>query len=197
MNALEIAKELVSLLAPGCDRKEIVGSLRRGVTKPKDIEIVAIPHITSTAITDLFGGQVAAEEINHLEAAIYTACLGDWAYDMAIKRNGPRYKRLRHHSGIACDLFLTDVKRWGAIYTIRTGPHKFSQMLVTRARHMGYRVHNGLLHGHTFSKVTIGGKPVEMPCEKGDTCPLIIPTLTEETFFSALKVEWLAPELRT
>lgn len=198
MNALEIAHSLVATLSPGCERIEIAGSLRRGKANPKDIEIVAIPHVTKSPIRDMFGNEYDSEECNHLEAAIYTACLGDWAYDMAVKRNGPRYKRLRHISGIACDLFITDARRWGAIYTIRTGPGEFSQMLVSRARRLGMFVDEGLLHNHrrAYRETWDGRTNIPLPCEKGDACPLIIPTPTEESFFAALKVDWIAPELR-
>ena len=196
MTILEIANSLVEILRPGCTCIEIAGSLRRGSTTPKDIEIVTIPLISHTTETDLFGVKCGAIEMNHLESAIYTACLGNWSYDLEVKRNGPRYKRLRHRSGVACDLLITDARRWGAIYTIRTGPDEFSKGLVTRARRMGYRVYEGLLHGHTFRQYHVNGQWKEKPCEKGDACPLIIPTLTEESFFTALKVDWIEPAAR-
>ena len=196
MTILEIASSLVELLRPGCERIEIAGSLRRGKANPKDIEIVAIPQLSRVSKFDLFGNECDIDETNHLESAIYSACLGNWAYDTTVKRDGPRYKRLRHHSGVACDLFIADARRWGAIYTIRTGPGEFSQRLVMRARRMGYRVHEGLLHGHTFRQHIVNGILREIPCEKGDACPLIIPTLTEEAFFSALKMDWTEPSAR-
>lgn len=198
MTALEIAKSLIDILAPGCERVEIAGSLRRGKTNPKDIEIVAIPSITERPIRDMFGVEYDSESFNHLEAVLYTACLGDWAYDLTVKRNGPRYKRLRHASGIACDLFIADVRRWGAIYAIRTGPGEFSQTLVTRAHKLGMFVDGGLLHHHrrAYRETGDGHATIPLPCEKGEACPLVIPTLTEEAFFSALGVRWIAPELR-
>lgn len=198
MTPLEIAEELVGLLTPGCNSNyiKIAGSLRRGRTNPKDIEIVCVPRLDIT--TDMFGNKVGTT--SHLEAMIYTACLGNWAYDMKTKRNGPHYKRLRHVSGIACDLFITDEKRWGIIYTLRTGPGEFSQGLVTLAREQGRRVHEGLLHNHVFKrKMVQGADPhwVEIPCEKGEHCPLIIPTPEEIDFFTALGLRFLEPSQRT
>ena len=196
MTILEIANELVEILRPGCECIEIAGSIRRGKTTPKDIEIVAIPHFTEDADRDMFGNEYNPRRISWLEANILTALETGWGFDSAVRRNGPHYKRLMHYSGVACDLFITDARRWGAIYTIRTGPGEFSQMLVTRARRRGYRVHEGLLHGHTFRQNNINGEWKEIPCEKGDTCPLIIPTPTEKSFFDALNMAWIEPAAR-
>lgn len=198
MTILKVANALIEILRPGCERIEMAGSIRRGKPDPKDIEIVAIPCLMNQFETDMFGNPYNFETVNHLETAIYTACLGDWAYDSTVKRNGPRYKRLKHHSGIACDLFITDAWRWGAIYTIRTGPAEFSQMLVMRAHKLGMFVDNGLLHQHrrAYQETEDGHATIPLPCPKGDACPLIIPTPTEEKFFAALKVDWIAPEIR-
>jgi len=132
MTILEIANELVEILRPGCERIEIAGSIRRGKVNPKDIEIVAIPRFTEDADRDMFGNEYNPRRVNWLEANIFTALETGWGFDIAVRRNGSHYKRLMHHSGIACDLFITDARRWGAIYTIRTGPGQFSQMLVMR-----------------------------------------------------------------
>lgn len=193
MTLREVAEELVGLLTPACERIEIAGSIRRGKPNPKDIEVVAIPKLVP--VTDMFGIVVPMPETNLLETCIEGVCEGDWAYDAVHKRNGPRYKRLRHVSGIACDLFITDSRRWGVIYTLRTGPSEFSQALVTLARKQGKRVNDGLLHNHRF--IWNMTRDAEVPCDKGERCPLIIPTPEEIDFFTALGVRFLEPSQRT
>jgi len=195
MTILEIANSLVETLRAGCERIEIAGSLRRGKTNPKDIEIVAIPHFTDDEDRDMFGNEYNRRRVNWLEANIFTALETGWGFDKEVRRDGPRYKRLIHHNGVACDLFITDIRRWGAIYTIRTGPGEFSQMLVTRAHKLGMFVDGGLLHQHrrTYRETQDGHATVPLPCPKGDACPLIIPTHNEEAFFDALGMNWIEP----
>ena len=77
---------------------------------------------------------------------------------------------------------------WGGALAIRTGPAEFSQGLVALALRQGKHVADGyLIHGHPKTE---GG------CPKGSRCPLILPTLTEEAFFSALGLQWCEPRHR-
>src|SRR6476620_865884 len=43
-DAEQVARNVVGLMRPFCDRIEIAGSVRRGVAEVKDIEIVCIPR---------------------------------------------------------------------------------------------------------------------------------------------------------
>lgn len=193
---LELALSLRATLMPVCARIEIAGSIRRGKSDPKDIELVAIPTLVPRRQAMLFGGETDAGQDNLLEQAVACLVAGDeWELDPSVKRNGSRYKRLRHCASLAiCDLFITDARAWGAIFAIRTGPGDFSKALVTRALMLGVFVEGGLLHGH---RREYGRDSNPLPCLRGADCSLIIPTPEEEDFFRALKLPAWVPAERS
>ena len=203
---LSLANELLSALAPGCERIEVAGSLRRGSPTPKDIELVAIPK--TVFIPNLFNEQNESEAVNtwkyvhvyNLNYALDDLILeGAWQYDPQTKRNGEKYKRLRHtsernHAGalVACDLFIVNPRTWGIQFAIRTGPQAFSKALVIRAHKCGMFVDGGLLHWHRRLYKEDAGQP----CSKGAACPLIIETPEEADFFRALDLPYCEPQQR-
>lgn len=181
-SAQALAEQLRAALAPGCERIEVAGSIRRGKPNPKDIELVAIAKVIASPILDMFGSPVGSNNENLLDAQLAGLLVaGEWQFDQALKRNGPKYKRLRHTgSGICCDLFITTADSWGVIFTIRTGPGDFSKALVTRALNMGMKVDESRLwRVHR------------------DDSRTPIPTPTEQEFFAALRVPYLEPAERT
>lgn len=176
-----LAAQLCAVLASACERLEIAGSIRRGKPDPKDIELVAIPHVITVPQNDMFGTPVSEHSSSLLDMSLEQLVeLEGWEYDQVVKRNGPRYKRLRHvASGVCCDLFITTPERWGVIFTIRTGPADFSQELVTRALRRGLKVDDGRLwrlhRDNTRSEIQ---------------------TPTEQDFFAALGLPYLEPAQR-
>lgn len=178
MTIHNLAAELVAELSPACERIEIAGSIRRGKSNPKDIEIVCIPRISGFQEYDMFGMQVESPEHSELVKAVNViTSKGDWEFDPEVKRNGIKYKRLRHiDTRICCDLFITSPECWGVIFSIRTGPGDYSRELVTRARRMGMVVEGGNLYR-----------------THRDNRRELIPTPEEEDFFKALGLEWIEP----
>jgi DNA polymerase/3'-5' exonuclease PolX len=179
-----LAYDLLEQLRPGCERIEIKGSLIRGKPDPKDIELLAIPIIQHVPnINDLFGG---LEEQNLLDYYLDSVYAGrEWDLDRVVKRNGPRYKRLRHVGfftppvPVCCDLFITTADQWGAQAVIRTGPADFSHMLVTRALRLGMKQEDGRLwRTHRDGTRTVLETPEEID------------------YFKALGMDYVAPELR-
>ena len=183
-----LAGQLADQLRPACARIEIAGSLRRQSENPRDIELVAISHPedTSEVVRDMFGDVVATIQTTPLEDAVFE--LTDWELDRVIRRNGPRYKRLRSTQSrnyvgdyVACDLFIVrPPATWGVIYTIRTGPADFSQALVTRALQMGLKVDGGQL----WKLHRDGRREALLTPEESD-------------FFAILGLPWLEPQART
>jgi len=204
---LHLAEALLNHISPECERIEIAGSIRRGKPDPKDIELVAIPRFVTTPIFDLFQGEAGQQINNLLEIAIADLLeKGEWEFDPDVRRNGEKYKRLRHRTErnstnqlIACDLFIVTPPTWGIQFTIRTGPGSFSQTLVTRALHLGMFIDGGLLHNHRREYKTDPhtAQKISMPCSRGDHCPLIIPTPEEQGFFTALGLPFIPPPERT
>ena len=87
---------------------------------------------------------------------------------------GPRYYRLIYN-GYQIDLFAVyPPAEWGVILAIRTGPAEFSRFLMILAKKRGYTVRNGALW-------------------RGD---IKIPTPTEESFFHALGMSYIPPNMR-
>lgn len=193
LKALPIAQSLVDDLSSACDRIQVAGSLRRGAPEVKDIELLVIPKAELIIKNrDLFGEVIAAEYICPLNERLRLMIRSQewtWRKDVETARWGPRYKRLRHKSGICCDLFITDARRWGYQFAIRTGPAMFSKALVTLALRRKYHCTDSLLHQHP--------KIDDKICPNGETCPLIIPTPEERDFFEALGLDWIEPADRS
>lgn len=179
--ARALAHALVEALRPGCHRIEIAGSVRRGVPRVKDVELVAIPRFRH----DLFGGKSESElgpVLDQLgrEGKLAARTVSIHRKSGAVEhghRMGERYKALvAVRSGIPVDLFLPqDPQEWGAALAIRTGPADFSKMLVTNALAVGLRCAGNVLRR-----------------EDGT----VVPTPEERDFFEAVGVRWCAPEER-
>jgi len=128
--AESIAREIVDELRPGCDRIEIAGSIRRGKSEVKDIEIVFIPHIVYR-ITDLFGAGEPVPATDPLLGDLIYLCV--LKRDEEVKRWGPKYKRGIHvASSMVVELFRAEPDNWGYIFALRTGPAEFNHLLVSR-----------------------------------------------------------------
>lgn len=197
--ATTIAQDIMLQLSSACVRIEIAGSIRRGKPDVGDIELVAIPDRGTYEVKDMFDQVVERHHVNHLEDAIDSLLAGGaWAFDTDVKRNGPKYKRLRHvATGLCCDLFITDQRRWGYTFTVRTGPGDFSKALVSRAliRRMFFK--DGLLHNHPPVYEDRNGQREVKPCESGERCLRIMPTLEEADVFAALGLAYIEPRDRT
>ena len=118
-----IARMLVEAMAPGCERIEIAGSIRRQQDLVGDIEIVAIPEM----LKGLFGQPVVSLLDSYLGNLIQTGVLGK------PKKNGKKYKQFEivGQHGLHLDLFLVRLETWGVQLAIRTGPTLFSKVIVT------------------------------------------------------------------
>ena len=178
-DVMPIAYTLKALLAPGCQKIEIAGSLRRQRPTVKDIELVAQPTMLpiDTLFGDIYGYASALDPIlAHLQKTGYLSLAG---------KNGERYKqfRVRGEIGPKLDLFIVlPPAQWGVIFAIRTGPAAFSRRLVTSRRH------GGMLPSHLHVK---GG------AVRHNAAPRkIIETPTEAALFELLEMDWIPPEKR-
>lgn len=202
--ATTIANDLHTQLSSACVRLDIAGSVRRGKADVGDLELVAIPSTGEFTVPDLWGNPAQRVPVNHLDDALVTLFAGgQWslARDPDTRRplrNGPAWKKLQHTAtGLLCDLFITDRRRYGYTFTIRTGPSEFSKALVSRAliRKMFFK--DGLLHNHAPVYVERNGRREVSPCEAGERCVRIIPTPEELDLFQALGLPYIEPKDRT
>lgn len=179
-DALIAADAVVSLLAPGCERIEVAGSIRRKSAEVKDIEIVAVPRFAA----DLLGGQGA----DLLNQAVLDAVRGHslWyrhvrtgerivGYEVDARRFFPLL--YEDDRGLwPVDLFVVrPPAQWGAIFAIRTGPADYSARMVTKAKEHGVRCEQGRL-------VDDEGRTVDTP--------------EERDFIEACGLPFLPPEQR-
>ena len=150
-----IARMLVEAMAPGCERIEIAGSIRRQQDLVGDIEIVAIPKMR----LDLFGQP---------DGLLLDDCLYDlmWMGPLGKpKKNGKKYKQfeIAGWDGLHLDLFLVTPETWGVQLAIRTGPRSFSKAIVTPCKYAGL-LRDGLAvrRGRVWDK----GRPLDTPEER-------------------------------
>lgn len=174
---LPIAGELAECLRPGCERIDIAGSIRRGKTEVKDIEIVAKPKLA----VDLFGN-VDIKAPHHVEVLV-DRLVKAGRVEPRLRTDGKtrigwgsKYRAILLDGSIPVDLFMVvPPAQWGAALAIRTGPGTYSKELVTKCQARGLKCKGLALHRQD-------GTVVETP--------------EEEDFFRACGVPWVPPEDR-
>lgn len=201
--ALRLAEHFQRRFAPYCHQVAIAGSLRRQKETVKDIELVCIPKWeTRTVMDGLFPEE---KQTNLLHEAFESGVYGthpatkgmlqlrwikpgvDAPTPWHIKPEGKYWRGLSEYkAGCKVDIFLTTPERWGTILAIRTGAGEFSKALAGHA----LRVRHKLSEGGLFS-VAHGGGSYQAPSRL-----TFVPTPTEESFFEALGLQWIEPELR-
>jgi DNA polymerase/3'-5' exonuclease PolX len=181
-----VAREMLVILRPACERIEIGGSIRRGKARVKDIELVAIPK--TVPVLDMFGEVAGTRDLLHeLVTEMSQVGVVTKRLDVnGVPRFGQRAKMLCYH-GIPVDLFTAQADNWGLQFLIRTGPAEFNRRVVTRT-------YDGGLLPFTFRVGKLDDKS-EHPSYlwQGNT---IIPTPEERDFFAAIGLAWVEPEDR-
>ena len=171
-NAEHLAGRFSSAIGDVVDRIEIAGSIRRRVSKVGDIEIVCIPKFKQ----DMFGDRGE----NLLEIRLQSFMEEGRFSDRP--KNGQKYKQfIVSGCSIQIDLFITTSECFPVIKAIRTGPAKFSKLLVTQRSKGGY-----LENGYRVSK----GRLV-------DGAGQLVDLENERDFFEFMSCGWIAPEDRS
>lgn len=169
-----VAEEVREQLWPYCLRCVVGGGIRRGKANPHDVEICYIPAMVAGQVDLLTEGEVPAtgERIEELRRR------GWWDYDQVVKRNGPKYKRMRR-DGVVVELFRAVSGNWGLVLAIRTGPVGFNKLAV-------------------LERARGGGMPWDMKMEGGWLWRLgrKVETPSEREYFEELELPYWSPELR-
>lgn len=135
--ALKVAEELQTMLAPACTRIAIAGSLRRGKPEVGDIELLFVP-ILSKHPDELFD-----EKIVDVCSEVCDKLLADGILEKRPNINGHfawgESNKLARHvaSGIPVDLFSTREERWWVSLVIRTGSKETNLKLTRGAMAQG------------------------------------------------------------
>lgn len=207
--ARSIAEGIRAGISPYCKRVEIVGSIRRGEKEVKDIDMLALVEVKKRKLQgSMFGVPSAFDEVDplrrHLEGCVVFLSEGGHVEGFSIEEAtvtiesvGPKQIKLKvwtnRNEVMKVDLWTVyDVERWGGAMAIRTGPWQFSKALVTHALYRHTHVVEYLVHTHEKT-----GRPgARGECNRDLECKLIADTDTEEKFFHALGLPYMAPELR-
>lgn len=180
---LPVATELRQLVAGGCDRIEIAGSLRRERSEVGDIELVAIPKVETVIrpiAGDLFGDSKPVE-VNRLWEQL------DFTVGRSYTKCGPRYRQFVY-KGVKVDLFTATPNTWGWIFLIRTGPWEFSHHVAVALNKASYTGTGGAIHKGELKLVDGAWKLVP----KGDP----IKTPTEQDVFDLARIPFREPRQR-
>lgn len=185
------------------DAGMIGGSVRRNVSMVKDLELIIRPatgdietHPDQPSLLD--PNPPIIKDANLFEEYLPGFLEDHINIDMG-NRNGQKYKVLEYTTEegqvLKIDTFIIpDPRAWGVQVMIRTGPgEEFSKLIMTWLREIKMHSSNGLLHNHP--KFGEGHGKNRGQC-KNDFCKLIIPCYTEEDFFRAVDLAYIAPEMR-
>ena len=110
--AKAIATEVITKLAPYCQRIEVAGSVRRRKPFPADIDFVLIP-------SDLWN---LSQQVKGLGSVIMS---------------GDKLKRI-NHNGVQVDLYYATPATWATLLLIRTGSKENNIRLATLAKKRGW-----------------------------------------------------------
>jgi DNA polymerase/3'-5' exonuclease PolX len=158
--ARQAAADVVALLAPACRTATIAGSIRRGKAECKDIELVVVAK--PLVARPVFGE--ASSALPPLEALVADLVrTRQLEFDPHLKRNGPKYKRLRVLTSgqwLPIDLFIVDADSFGYQFAIRTGDATFSHQLVTKQSEGGLMPKGYFHHGGQLKHLKRGVIPV-------------------------------------
>jgi DNA polymerase/3'-5' exonuclease PolX len=177
-DALDLATLVKAQLEGACEPIEVAGSLRRCSAWIADIELVAVPRVEHEVMVRAPGELFATPcTIDHLEDAVARLKAQGFFGQHPKPAEGPRYKRLwLSDHRMQVDLFVVrPPAQFGPLFTVRTGPARFSTMMVTKLRGQQMR----LIHGHVAD---FHDNPID--CKD------------ERDFFRLCGVPYIAPEKR-
>lgn len=153
-------------LAPGADRIEVAGSLRRRRETVGDVDILVQCEGDGTPVVEHF---VAFEGAERAEAA------------------GPTKGSIVLHSGLQVDLRVVPPDSFGAALVYFTGSKDHNVAMRTRAVREGLRVNEWGVF-----RVPEGADPETLGKDEGDR----LAGVTEEGVYESLGMHWVPPALR-
>lgn len=179
-NAEKLAQKVIETMRPYCERVEVAGSIRRGKSEPKDIEIVAIPKRGEPV--DMFDEHPRnllydwAQQIERQDKIWWIKPGTHEVLRWPLRPERKYWRGWLVKAEIKLDLFLSTPETWGATYLIRTGSAEFNAQMFTRGHLFGYQFIN---------------------CELHDSVGNVIGTPKEETIFDLFQTPFVPPQERS
>lgn len=199
IHAQTIAGELLTEITPYCDIANVVGSVRRKVPEPGDIEICCIPKITMREDRDLFGEVEHTVKIVHPE---FERIVKGWGTVIKGQPSG-RYMQVEVERRflnmdwmISIDLFMPQPHDYFRQLAIRTGSAEYAKRFIADAWvKKGYR---GTPDGLRLQRECYSPDQKKWFIQKEYAARPTLPPVwaSEVEFFRWLNVQYLAPELR-
>jgi hypothetical protein len=186
--AKDLAERLACQIAPGCQRHEIVGSVKRADrSECHDIEILVIPNEKTPRPE--FGQKVVHRTM--LDKVMYELCQAGVLRFLEGKDRLRKYAILEANTidPFQLELYIVRPETWGIQNVIRTGPSLFSHRFVTNKSSTCYHKPTGITYH--------GLLPDEYQYIRGETKimhgmeTLILPE--EEDAISLLGLGWIKP----
>lgn len=174
--ALKKAVDLKAELAPFCERIEIAGSLRRGKPQVKDIDLVAIPKMTSRSALFETVAQISDTDFS---AAVRQHCTSVVAEGLKLIRGTAS---MAAGQRIAVDIYIATAETWATLLLIRTGSAEHNIWMCTRAIACGGKLHAdgcGLELPGQYDAVqqrTVNSRVIHATCEQEIFKALGMPT---------------------
>lgn len=179
--AIEVARELVTVLKPLCEpeRLRVLGSLRRRKEEVGDVEILYVPFFGDEPDpADLFG---SLRHYNHadrwLNLALHTGTIARRPRSDGAFTWGEENKFALHiASGIPVDFFSATEANWWNLLVCRTGPAESNTQICMAAERRGWKwdpYSPGFLDRHTGQ--------------------LVYRTLSERDVFNAVHLSYAEP----
>jgi DNA polymerase/3'-5' exonuclease PolX len=137
--AIEVARELCTVLEPFVDRLIVAGSLRRRKSHVGDVEILYIPKFEVRSF-DLFDSRPVNLVDEKLEALLGAGTLEKRLSRIGSPSWGPKNKLAVHcASGVPVDLFAASPENWWNYLVCRTGPAASNTRIATLAQAKGWK----------------------------------------------------------
>lgn len=191
-----LAASLAGEIAPGCERIEVAGSIRRQRAEVKDIELVILPKWGSEPVAGqagLFGENTQpvnlAQRAIEALGAVVVQPIKPGTHDVVpwhLTRDGKYWRLYLPGAGLKVDVFVCTPETWGLNLMIRTGSgvgpsgtpsDGFAPAMLTR-----------------WKAITDGGWSAESRLHQANGT--VRPTPEEVDVFEACRVRWLPPERR-
>lgn len=152
--ALDVCRELLSVITPACERVIVAGSLRRRRAEVGDVEIVYVPKIsTGRDESQLFSEPMKVNAVDAVLARLLAAGTIERRLNTKSAATWGEKNKLARHvvSGIPVDLFSATLENWWNYVTCRTGGAESNVAICNAAIRKGWKWNP---YGDGFSRLS-------------------------------------------
>lgn len=186
-----VAWDFIQVISNECTQIEIAGSIRRGKSEVKDVEIICMPFWGPADQVTLEGSEVPIVNLLHAKmhqlraSGIITGKGRESKNGAKAPFSEKQYRIMYKETPI--DVFVViPPANWWPIFVIRTGSKEFTHWLVTVSQRPPYNIH--FVDGHMFKR-----DPV-LPGHLAAPAPVTVEN--EIDLFTVCGIRWMEPRER-